>query len=287
MGYNRISLVMLCSLSPITLHAGMNSFWPLKKTESFSKDYATTATPTITITLDSGSVTVDSWEQNTVALRVKKQGSEESIKNTKIIVKPDQTGNTIAFSTHTPSEEAGARTDFFITVPEKTEALTITTNKGSIDIEDVAGALTVSTQLGNIAIKNAHKKINAASMNGTISIKNARGFIEAHAHKGSIDIRQKTLLPETSMLLDVLTGNVTIALPRNAQALLAAQTGTGTVTSEHAITLDQKTMKLNKDTWNECKKEAHGTLGKNEKKATITVDVTTGNIHFLVTQGGE
>jgi DUF4097 and DUF4098 domain-containing protein YvlB len=273
---------MLLFLLPATLQAHFLTFWQQK--ESFTKEYTSNGTPAISVTIDTGEVTIDTWDKKSIEVYACKEGSKDALKATKVNIKNEPDGSAFAITTSRKDEQDElASSIVHLTVPENCSAVTVVTKKGNITITDVRAPLRASTKEGNIEIHNSGS-LYAATEVGSISIKNSRGSVEAHTQKGNIKIRQKTLAPETSFLLDTLAGDVSVWLPRKANVRINAKTETGTVTCEHAITLEPQTVQLNRETWEQFKKEAYGTMGTDEKKSAFTVDVTKGTIRFLITQ---
>lgn len=242
----------------------IKNLWPKSETEIVNKEYKlekNSETKSFSFKIDNlyGSIKIFGWNQDTVKIHATKTGSEDKIKNTKINISPDT--SFLKISTNITADNKPATIDYIINVPEDA-LIDISTNKGDIEIIDVFEKTTASTSVGNIKIKNA------------------RASVEAHTGTGNIDIILKTVTPKNSILLDTIQGDIKLFLPNNSNATVFAKTNNGEVISEHPITLEPKTVTLNKETWNQFKKEAIGNFG--DGGAPITIDTNKGNINFIV-----
>ncbi len=251
------------------LPSSFKKLWPKMHTEVTSKEMLVSSSPHISIDNLSGPISVFGWNRDAVVIEVIKYGTAEEIKNTKVTIKHEKSSSMIHITTHAETGQSIAKISLIVNVPEKSNEVKICTNSGDILVRDLFDKAILSTLEGNIQVKNI------------------RGPLQAHSSKGSIEIKQKTLDKKNFMLLETLQGNITLYLPFSSHADIQAKTTEGELKSDHFITLEPQTIKLNTDSWNQFKKEAVGFIGDNEKRPKITVDVTKGNIFFLVTSNNE
>ena len=253
----------------LTMPSSFKKLWPKMHTEVTSKEVSVSATPHIFVDNLLGPISVCGWDRDAAVIEVIKYGTVEEIKNTKVTIKYEKSSATLHIATHAETDQSIAKINLILNVPEKSILDKTCTNNGDITIRDI------------------FDKVTASTLEGNIHVRNIRGALQAHTSKGSIEIRQKTLDKKNFMLLEALQGNITLYLPLSTHADIQAKTTEGVVKSDHFITLEPQTIKLNMDSWNQFKKEAIGVIGDNEKRPKITIDVTKGNILLLVTSNNE
>jgi len=91
-------------------------------------------------------------------------------------------------------------------------------------------------------------------------VKNGMESIKAHA-SGPVFVQLDALqLHSTHDLLSTADG-VTLSIPQSSHAQIQATTITQAIYCDHFITLTPRTMRLNKNTWQEMQRNIHALLG--------------------------
>ncbi|MCL4361052.1 DUF4097 domain-containing protein [Candidatus Dependentiae bacterium] len=234
----------------------IKSFFTPDEKENYSKEYPFEDNGILEITLPKGNITIHSWKNKKLLIDAFKKGPKENVNGTTIVSKISPSMGQLAIKVNENKEAANV--DLKIMVPENVKLKNISTDNGSIIIKNVSGPISAQTKSGNIEIKNAYSKVNAK------------------ADSGKIVLKQKQFNKEDSIFLETLNGEVQLYLPKNTSADIQAKTGRGVITSQVSVTLSSLTTKLNKQYWNQIKKEIMGSIG--EGGAPITIDVARGNI---------
>ena len=232
-----------------------NLFTPNEK-ENLSKEYAFDENGMLEITIPKGNITINTWKNKKLLIDVSKQGSKESLKATTLSANIASAMGRLFVKINDPKE--AATINLKIMAPENIKLKIVNSETGSIIIKNVYGSINAQTKSGNIEIKNAYSKVNAKT------------------NTGKIILKQKQFTSEDSIFLETLSGEVQLYLPKHINADFQAKTSKGVITSQVSITLCALTTKLNKEFWNQIKKEVVGTIG--EGGAPITIDSGRGNI---------
>lgn len=207
---------------------------------------------------------------------------------------------TLTITTNDTSNTHNNLVDYQFIVP-LTMNLVLETEKGTIRVEDTHGTVQATNtkgtitcinnhhtiaahvkEQGSITIEQAHKPVHAITKKGDIIINDSLHTVTAHTHKGKI-IASSSLLPEDAHIhLKTDNGHINLHLPPSVQASVSAQATRGTVTSDHLITLQAQTTRLNSHAWNTFKKEVHGFLGSSTlPSSSIVLNNNRGNIKIL------
>lgn len=234
----------------------IKQLWQKNQQEIIAHDYTVNPASIIELYTQSGDIVIKTWKQNKLAIQATKSGTKEELEATKVSFK-SQPQKTI-ITTNCPDSSNCATVDYAIIVPEKSSIKIHANLNGSITIKHVEGLIDLFTSQGAIKVSGSTNCVIAKNHNGDIFIKQAI-FGEPH-----------------SIFLESLKGNIFLYIPYDTKANLHARSLHGVVISELPVTLQSKTMKLNKEAWERIKKEAFGTLGCGG--APITLEATKGNI---------
>ena len=146
--------------------------------ESKSLKVDSKKTLTLNVANDAGNVTVTGADVDKVQVKVVKTAydstqarADEEVKTIKYAI--EQTGNTITLKYELPNSmnfnNKINTVDFIVTVPTKT-AVSIDTNFGSVDVQDVQGAVDLSNAFGDVTAKNIEGEFSVQSNGGKIQI---------------------------------------------------------------------------------------------------------------------
>lgn len=292
--FNTILLV-----SSTQSYAGFIDYIPFKQKKSeaeiIQKEFAVKANPIITVKDTVGNIEVKAWKQNKVALTATKKAPKPELLSA-IDLKIDTTADGLVVLTSTPQENK-VSLDYTLLVPEQSHVNLVSTT-GNIKIEGINGRICATTDKGNIEIDKACNTVIATSnAHGSITINEARGNTKATCHKGNITIHDaynsviaftqngnidvhNACVPATSKInLETKSGLIAVKLPHEVNANVKANATKGTVTSEHLITLKQRTTKLDNSAWKQLKTHVDGILGTGE--ANIVLTSNKGNVKIL------
>ncbi len=258
---------------------------------------------TLTINNTHGNITIErTWKDKKVCVRALKKSAKAEHLDI-IDIKDDlQTNNKITnlkLETECEDEKAKIQVDYELIIPI-TMKLQLSTDRGSIQVNEVHGPVMATTIHGNIEINNTTNTVVAQTEEtGSITINQARGNIRATTNKGDITITDAinsviaktekgkittacSTVPQTGrIILSSAAGAITLGLPAEVNATFLGKTERGTLTSNIPITIKPITTTLDSKTWSRFKKEVDGTLGTG--KADIRVSSASGNIKIVQT----
>ena len=205
-----------------------------------------------------GTIVINSWKQNSIAIEVITSCSENSHKN--ISVTMEQIKDTVKVDTLFTGDTTKGSVVFNILLPKNTN-LAITTKQGDIIIKDVNGILKLETFSGDIKLVNPHN------------------FLEAKTEDGNIIIRTDSI--EESKEFDLISdkGNIEIYTTQAINTSLHASALQGKVISDLPITLDSKTTALNAEAWKHFKQTVHGVIG--EPSSILSMTTHNGSITIM------
>src|SRR6266566_6911328 len=209
--------------------------------------FTVSASPTLMLTSNAGSVTVNRGSANNrIIVQAKKYASFGGNLNN-VQINYNQSGNTVivaANSSGTFNFFNATSVDFTITVPNTTD-LQIHTNAGSININGVSGKMSLVSNAGTIRATQSSLtgssmfKTNAGSINFNGSM-GSTGTYDFETNAGSIDL---TLTGNPSFHLNATTdaGSINTSFPVNVNRNTAGATANGDVGTSPQATLTLKT----------------------------------------------
>jgi hypothetical protein len=122
-----------------------------------------------------------------------------------------------------------------ITVNGVKGQLRASTGSGSIRGTGVAGGITASTGSGGIELQQVSAgNVEVSTGSGSIDLEGIRGGIRARTGSGSIRAQGE---PTGTWSLRSSSGGITVRLPANAAFELDASTSSGSITTDHPITV--------------------------------------------------
>ncbi len=129
--------------------------------------------------------------------------------------------------------------------------VSVDTNSGSLDIEDVSGPVNVYTTNGDITARNLKGQVIMESVNGSVRANAIVGQMKAVTQNGDVVVREATLDGQSTLktnygsvrfsgtldtqgtyTLSTHSGNVNLTLPGNAAFQFHASTGSGSIYNE-------------------------------------------------------
>ena len=243
----------------------LNSFWESfslfesGKEEIISLDKKVPENCSFKIKNKKGNITVKTWKKQKIVVEACKKGTEKVLKNALVELSINQ--KTITLETTHISDQSTCNVNYTILVPANLETIFLNTTQGNIKAENISGKVIAQTEKGNIDLINID------------------GPLKTTTEKGTITISTKELHSKHSILAITKKGNVSISLPEKVSARLQATTSRGRISSEHRVTTQPRTMKINKQTMAQMSKELFCTLGSGGPE--LKIHTGSGNIDFI------
>ncbi len=207
---------------------------------------------------ENGTIIINSWQQNTIAIEVIISSTETYHKEIKVDI--ESLHEVIKIHTIFTEPKVKGSIDFNILLPKNVD-LHVLTKQGDIIIKDLDSILKLETLHGDIKITNPHKSIKARS------------------ECGNIFIRTDAILHDHEFHLTCDKGNIELYTMETLNTIVQAQAPQGKIISDVFITLDSQTTLLNQDVWKRFKQYVQGVIGEAESKLHITA--YNGSIAFL------
>lgn len=232
------------------------------RADVWSKSYALTGKPQLTIRAGEGNVTIVSGNQNRIDARVTTCGWRIG---SDVKIEQHQTGNTIEIDIRVPHHVF----HFFggnhnlrvqLNVPRASD-LDIHTGDGSITCNPVSGNISLNSGDGSIDAHGISGSVRLHSGDGSITASDAEGSIDATSGDGHIDVRGRfdalrlhsgdgsiaamasagsLVASSEGWSIHTGDGSIRIGLPPNFAADLDAHTGDGSITVDFPVTVSGK-----------------------------------------------
>ncbi len=290
---------MIFLFNSISLHATWRDYIPFTakkgETEIIQQEFMVKANPIITVKDTVGCIEVKTWKQNKISLTATKMAPKAEMLSA-IEMKVDTTADGITITTNSQKDSAVSM-NYMLLIPAQSH-VNLVTQTGDIKVAGVTGRICTTTDKGNIEIGQAHNTIiaNANSFGsitidqakgntkatcgrGNITINDAQSSVIAFTQSGNIDVKNSCVPATSKINLETKSGLIAVKLPSQVNANLKASAHKGVVTSQHLITLKQRTTKLDNASWKQLKAQVDGILGTGE--ANIVLTTNKGNIKIL------
>jgi beta-lactamase regulating signal transducer with metallopeptidase domain len=224
------------------------------RTLSFDRTLSTSGSAQLTVSTGSGNIQFKRGSGNQIhihgQIRVNREGSEEQARQIAANPPIEQTGEMIRVGQQ-KEQWHGISIDYEIEAPAGTllvansgsgnivdegvgQNAKLQTGSGDINATSLEGPFTVKTGSGNIvAAQTGQGDVTAETGSGDIELKDIHGSF--HGQTGSGDIKASGN-PSASWILQTGSGNIEL-WTENAPLTLDASTGSGSVTTEHEMTM--------------------------------------------------
>jgi Toastrack DUF4097 len=222
------------------------------------RHFAVSATPTVVINNDIGSIHVQSGgaESDVTIQATKHAGPGSNVNDVQISYSQNSSANTITVNVDRTSNVSffnSPSVDFQVTVPNNA-SLELKTNTGGLDVNGVSGRMSVRSNTGSVEVRD-----------GVLS----SGSI-LNSNTGSITFKGSTN-KTGSYQFTTNTGSINVTLPASSAFHLDASTDTGSITSDFPGVYVQHP--------NFTGAVAHSDVGSSPQ-ATITMTTNTGSINL-------
>ncbi len=205
----------------------------------WSKSYAVSGKPDLSLSTGDGSVRIDAWDEARIDVRIETVGYEI---NRDFEIVESQSGNQVRIELKFPKTNWGisvGRRSLTVTakVPRAVN-LDLHTGDGSMTVTGAKGDLRFNTGDGTIEARDLDGRVTASTGDGGVNIEGRFDLLDLHTGDGSIEAAAKpgsaTAAPWRIRTGD---GGVTLRVPADFKANLDADTGDGKVTLDLPVTV--------------------------------------------------
>lgn len=257
-----LSFLILCYSTILVPFSFFGKFdlWETNKQEVVQHEQILVPHSKVSIKNTKGTISIRTWKKPKLLVEATKTGSEEEIRLTKIETLYTTDGASIKTVLLKPDRQCTI--DYTIMIPQTATLSLVQTDKGDISITDVSTPITAHAEYGALDFKNISNSVHASTKNGAISI------------------QAEALKPSSKIIAIAEKGTIKLQLPTDTNALLYAKTDKGTVTTDHMITLEPRTLKICQASFAELKRDVRGSLGQGGT-TTIKLHTSRGNVKVL------
>ncbi len=254
-------LLTLHTAQSITFFEDFTWWWDKTKEEITTHEQTLTPGSTISVHNKKGDIKITTWNKNKIVIEATKIGTDEQINLTKVETLYTKHGASIK------------------TIPLKVDRQCVVDY--SLIIPNSAILTMVETEKGSISIKNVSTATRAHAHYGAINLDSVTNSVQVSTKQGGITIQNKGLKATDKIIALAEQGSIKLELPTHTNATLYAKTDRGTVTSEQAITLEPRTLRICQAGLAELKRDVRGTLGHGG--AIIKLQTSRGNVRIIET----
>ncbi len=107
--------------------------------------------------------------------------------------------------------------------------LTVEARSGRLEVESVTGETRLRSRSGNVLVRDIGGLLSVESRSGRVQMEDVRGPVEVRAHSGAVEFRGRIQHPVD---IEVHSGLVKLAVTRDSQFFMDAETHVGSIRSE-------------------------------------------------------
>ena len=171
-----------------------------------------------------GTVTIESWDQDSVYIEAEKAANSEDALES-IEVEIDGEGDWVEVKTRLPRSRSffgsGGKVDYFVKIP----------TRAKIQVETVNGKLQVDGIEG---------QVRASTVNGSVHIFDVSGEVESSTVNGSIEATYLDVDTDGRHRFSTTNGSVTLRLPTDASGEFEARTVNGSIQTDFPLEISGK-----------------------------------------------
>ncbi|MGA2269402.1 MAG: DUF4097 family beta strand repeat-containing protein [Bryobacteraceae bacterium] len=208
--------------------------------DDWTKTYVVSGQPEIRVETDDGNVTVRTWNENRIAVRVTTAGWK--IGPGEVEVRESLSGNRLELTVrsshrHWSFFSVGMHSiEVDLHVPRQVQS-DIRTGDGNIDVLSLQGQTRLRTGDGHIEADSLDGSLEATTGDGHMRVRGRLDVVTLHSGDGRIDAE---VLPGSKMAsswrVESGDGGVTVRLPRDFGADLDVHTGDGSISVDFPLT---------------------------------------------------
>lgn len=257
-----LSIATVHLTKPITFFENFTWWWDNTKEEITTHEQTLTPGCKISVYNKKGDIRITTWNKDKMVIDATKKGTDEEIKLTK--VETLYTKNGASIKTIPLKNDRQCTVDYDLIIPSTAILTMVETEKGAISIKNVSTATRAHADYGSVNLDSVTNSVHASTKHGAITIHN-----------------NEDLKATDKIVALAESGSIKLELPSNTNATLYAKTEKGTVTSEHPVTLEPRTLKICQASLAELKRDVRGTLGHGG--AMIKLQTSRGNVRVVET----
>ncbi|HJS51604.1 MAG TPA: DUF4097 family beta strand repeat-containing protein [Pyrinomonadaceae bacterium] len=194
--------------------------------EKFTQTYPLNPNGRVNISNINGSITVDAWDRNEVALEVTKIADSQE---TMALVEVEITAQPDHFRIETEYQNGSYNNGSPWNRNRRLEVqYRLKVPRGAVLNE-------IGSVNGPISLSNFTNIIKASAVNGSVVATNLRGTIKLSTVNGEVKAGFDTLNPGTSLSFDTVNGKVNIEVPSDINATVKADSLNGSITNEFGL----------------------------------------------------
>ena len=169
-----------------------------------------------------GTVTINSWQENTVKVLAKISAQTQESRDD-VIIKMTQTGPKVTVSTNYKENgyrqhEQAAKVDYQVWLPAETNLTDIELINGSLVIKDISG---------KVAAQVVNGSINATGLSGDSEVSSVNGSVNVWYHQDAHGIE--------NIAVETVNGSIKLYLPENINADITADTMHGSINTDFGL----------------------------------------------------
>lgn len=216
---------------------------PFAHADEWSKTFTVTGKPELRVETSDANITVDTWDQNTIAARV--TTTHAKIGENGITILDHQNGDAVELEVRFPHHNfvfnvGTRRVDIEIHMPREGK-VNLHTGDGRIRLSNLKGNMDLDTSDGSQEIDGVDGTLRAHSGDGNIQANGRFDALDLNTGDGHIDARA---LPGSTVGsgwdLHTGDGNVKLQVPETLAADVDLHTGDGSITLDLPLTVEGK-----------------------------------------------
>ncbi len=210
-----------------------------KESEEFERTLNVDPRGRIDIETVNGSIEIESWNRDEVEIVAVKEArastssaARELLAETEIVI-DDRNG--LEIRVERPRHGFGRRgnisVNFTLRVPSEAAIVAETTN-GNVSIEGLVRSADINTTNGSVKLEEVGGDTQVITTNGSVTAMGVRGHFEGRTTNGSITAELLADSLDEDMRLTTTNGSISLSLPSDLSASIAARAGNGRVINE-------------------------------------------------------
>jgi DUF4097 and DUF4098 domain-containing protein YvlB len=213
--------VLTGTLSAFDPLAWFPTSWVAHQRDQTSLTYPLTTQKQVTVTIDHGFVSLDTWSHQNAALHITKKGrTSDAVKNI-----------------HTTINETPESIDIIIEQPEEQTSAEV-----ALIVPATLHVTIICQQDGDISVANAPLHVKVSTQEGTITIESIHGeTVDSYTEHGDIMITCASFTENSSILARAPSGAVTLRCGEKLNAELEAKSYKGSIAISFPFTIEKMT----------------------------------------------
>jgi len=174
------------NLLSVVLIAGLISGPVIASAEEVKREIATSNSPTVAIEIDSGDLTINTWDRSLVLI----EGTlDDRVENFEVDLRSQNSLDIEIEDADDSFRNGETDTALVITLPVNSR-VSVEAFNGSVAINNVAGSVDVETVNGSVEVAGTRGFLAIETVNGSVNALDVGGDVEAETVNGSIHLVQ-------------------------------------------------------------------------------------------------